>query len=108
MLFTFFRFRGGDDALNLKGNMKHSGKRIMVAHALLIARPVNHNPASGFPAFGIMMRPVNHAATVIPLIATAQRHGQPLPHRYALREVDIMGDQDAVTVSEFKNKALVT
>ena len=54
-----------------------------------------------------MMRPVNHATTVIPLIATTQCQRQTLTRRYAPSQVNIMCDQYAVTVIEFENKFLV-
>lgn len=55
-----------------------------------------------------MVRPVNYAATVIPLKAAAQVDGITLAKRHAVGEIDIVRNQDRVTITYFENKALVS
>jgi hypothetical protein len=54
-----------------------------------------------------MVRPVNHAAALIPFITPMQPEVRTPAYRDAFCKVDIMGHQHGMTAVQRKNKALV-
>jgi hypothetical protein len=70
--------------------------------------PAIPNPAPVFFALRVTVSPVDQATEIVPLIKTA--HVNPVTHaqRNAFGKIDVVRDQQALTVTDIDNEALVT
>ena len=55
-----------------------------------------------------MVRPVNQATLVIPLVHAAKSHTIAEPDGHAFREIKIVSEQYCLAIAEINNKALMT
>ena len=78
----------------------------MGASNLLIPLPRHLNPAA-FAPFGVVVRPVQHPAAIVPHVFAFDRDGIALCYRNARREVDIVRHQQGDVGGDFHQKALV-
>ena len=56
----------------------------------------------------IVMRPMQQAAAIVPFVLTADSHRVPDFDLDSFREIDIMRDEESLTVVEFDQETLMT
>lgn len=79
-----------------------------VSARLSIDLPTKTDPAAVFNTMRIVMRPVHEPTEFVPLVHTAKMDSIPKAQRHALRQVDVVRNQQALAITQLQDKTLVS
>lgn len=65
------------------------------------------NPAALFGTVGIVMRPVDEPTQLIPFVHPAHLHSVAYAKGNAFREIEVVGDQQCLSVTDINDEALM-